>query len=139
MGSVDWEALRVSNLREVLTPDSVSLVIEGDAREVLQELPSDFFRCCVTSPPYWGTRDYGMWGQIGAEMQLEDYLDGLAPIFAEVKRVLRPDGTLWLNIGDVYTSGDRGWRAPDKKHELHSSPISRNRFTQVRPQLGQVT
>ncbi len=92
-----------------------SAIIEGDARTVLADLPPDFFQMCVTSPPYWGLRDYGVDDQIGAEVKLEDYITSLVDVFEEVKRVLRPDGTFWLNIGDTYTSGNRGWRAPDKK------------------------
>jgi DNA modification methylase len=91
-------------------------IIEGDSRVELRNLPPDFFQSCVTSPPYWGLRDYDSSGQIGAEDQLEDYVSALVQVFVEVKRVLRSDGTLWLNIGDGYTSGDRGWRAPDKKN-----------------------
>ena len=82
----------------------------------MRSFPGDFFRSCVTSPPYWGLRDYALPGQIGAEDRLEDYIDHLASVFDDVRRVLRTDGTLWLNIGDGYTSGDRGWRAPDKKN-----------------------
>jgi site-specific DNA-methyltransferase (cytosine-N4-specific) len=92
-----------------------SMIIEGDSRYILKELPTDFFQTCITSPPYWGLRDYGVDEQIGAEVKLEDYISSLVDIFEEVKRVLKPDGTFWLNIGDTYTSGNRGWRAPDKK------------------------
>ena len=92
-----------------------SRMIKGDCRVILKELPSDFFQACVTSPPYWGLRDYGVEGQIGAEGYLDDYVFGLVEVFREVRRVLRPNGTFWLNIGDGYTSGNRTWRAPDKK------------------------
>ena len=95
-------------------------MIQGDALDVLTTLPSGFFQTCVTSPPYWGTRDYGILNQVGAEPELNDYVNIITKVFAEVKRVLRDDGTLWLNIGDVYTSGDRGWRAPDKKHSVRA-------------------
>jgi site-specific DNA-methyltransferase (cytosine-N4-specific) len=94
---------------------SDSTIIENDARIILKEFPSDFFQACITSPPYWGLRDYGVDGQIGAEVKLEDYIISLVKVFEEVKRVLKPDGTFWLNIGDTYTSGNRGWRAPDRK------------------------
>lgn len=77
-------------------------------------------QCIVTSPPYWGTRDYGIEGQIGLEGTLPQFLNRLVAIFAEVKRVLCDDGTLWLNIGDVYTSGNRGYRAPDKKNRARA-------------------
>jgi len=92
-----------------------SIILEGDCRLLLKELPSEAFQTCVTSPPYWGLRDYGVSEQVGAEDRLEDYIDNLVRIFAEVRRVLHPSGTLWLNIGDAYTSGGRTWRAPDKK------------------------
>ncbi|HVB65903.1 MAG TPA: site-specific DNA-methyltransferase [Nitrolancea sp.] len=74
------------------------------------------FQTCITSPPYWSLRDYQITGQIGLEMSLPEYIDGLVDVFEEVRRTLRDDGTMWLNIGDSYTSGGRTWRAPDKKN-----------------------
>jgi len=71
----------------------------------------------VTSPPYWGLRDYGIEGQIGAETNVDDYLADLVALFREVRRTLRSDGTLWLNIGDSYTSGGRTWRDTDAKNK----------------------
>jgi len=94
----------------------VSRLIVGDALHVLRTLPADSVRCCVTSPPYWGLRDYEAEGQIGAELDVVEYVKQLSRVFAEVRRVLQPDGSLWLNIGDSYTSGGRTWRAPDKKN-----------------------
>jgi len=91
-------------------------IIVGDASHSLSMFEAGTFRCCVTSPPYWGLRDYDIPGQIGAEMELSLYLDNLTEIFREVRRVLRDDGTLWLNIGDSYTSGGRTWRDSDKKN-----------------------
>src|SRR5688572_8720321 len=76
------------------------LVVVGDSREVLRHVPDDCVRCCVTSPPYWSLRDYQIPRQIGLEGQLADYFASLVAVFAEVRRVLTPDGTLWLNIGD---------------------------------------
>jgi DNA modification methylase len=70
----------------------------------------------VTSPPYWSLRDYGIDGQLGLESSVHDFIEALAALFDDVRRVLAPDGTLWLNIGDSYTSGNRGWRAPDRKN-----------------------
>jgi site-specific DNA-methyltransferase (adenine-specific) len=104
---------------------SESLVLEGDITEVLPRLPDECVQCAVTSPPYWGLRDYGIHGQIGLEPTLGAYLRKLTGIFAEVRRLLRRNGILWLNIGDGYTSGNRGWRAPDKKNP--------NRAMSVRP------
>src|SRR3989442_868614 len=91
-------------------------ILIGDARNVLRTIPARTFQCCVTSPPYWGLRDYGIEGQIGAESKLTDYIDNLVEVFREVKRVLKDDATMWLNIGDSYTSGNRGWRDADKKN-----------------------
>ncbi|MHB1630533.1 MAG: DNA-methyltransferase [Bacilli bacterium] len=91
-------------------------IIVGDAREELRRISDQTFQCCVTSPPYWGLRDYGMEDQIGAEMVVDEYITNLVTIFREVRRTLRDDGTLWLNIGDSYTSGNRKWRDSDKKN-----------------------
>jgi site-specific DNA-methyltransferase (adenine-specific)/site-specific DNA-methyltransferase (cytosine-N4-specific) len=91
-------------------------IIVGNALTVLKDYPDDTFRCCVTSPPYWGLRDYGIPNQVGAEFELLSYIENLRKIFIEVRRVLTVDGTFWLNIGDSYTSGNRGWRATDKKN-----------------------
>jgi site-specific DNA-methyltransferase (cytosine-N4-specific) len=93
-----------------------SEIIIGDAKKVLRSFPDDLFQTCITSPPYWGLRDYGVENQIGAEPEVDGYIDNLVGIFKEVKRTLKPDGTLWLNIGDSYTSGNRRWRDADKKN-----------------------
>ena len=92
------------------------MIIQGDALHLLTLLPSESVQSAVTSPPYWGLRDYGIQGQIGLETTLPQYVNRLVAVFNEVRRVLKPDGILWLNIGDGYTSGNRGWRAPDKKN-----------------------
>lgn len=97
-----------------------SLIIEGDARAALPLLPDNSVQCCVTSPPYWSLRDYQIPGQIGLEPTVDQFLNRLVEVFAEVKRVLREDGVLWLNIGDSYTSGDRGYRASDKKNPVRA-------------------
>jgi len=77
-------------------------IIEGDCRERLQEIEADTVHCCVSSPPYFGLRDYGIDGQIGLEQTPEEFISGLVGVFSEVRRVLREDGTLWLNLGDSY-------------------------------------
>jgi site-specific DNA-methyltransferase (cytosine-N4-specific) len=95
-----------------------SRIIVGDARMALSSLSGESVQMCMTSPPYWGLRDYQLAreSQIGAEDDLASYVERLVGVFAEVWRVLRPDGTLWLNLGDSYTSGNRTWRAPDRKN-----------------------
>jgi len=74
----------------------------GDARETLADLPSDSVHCVMTSPPYWNLRDYGEEEQLGLEDTPEQFVENLVVVFDEVKRVLRPDGSLWLNLGDTY-------------------------------------
>jgi site-specific DNA-methyltransferase (adenine-specific) len=102
---------------------SDSMILEGDAFHALRLLPSNSAQCVVTSPPYWGLRDYHIQGQIGLEPTLPQFLNHLVAIFGEVKRILRDDGTLWLNIGDGYTSGNRGYRAADKKNPARAMTI----------------
>ena len=80
-------------------------ILHGDALETLRTLPGESVNCCVTSPPYWGLRDYGVSGQIGLEKTPEEYVARLVEVFREVRQVLRDDGTLWLNLGDSYASG----------------------------------
>lgn len=78
---------------------------QGDVLERLREMPDESIQTCVTSPPYWGLRDYGVDGQLGLEATPELFIAAMVEVFAEVKRVLRDDGTLWLNIGDCYATG----------------------------------
>jgi DNA modification methylase len=82
----------------------------GDALACLCEFPDESVSCCVTSPPYWGLRDYGTDGQLGLEKTPEEYIAKMVAVFREVRRVLRDDGTLWLNIGDSYAR--EGGRTP---------------------------
>jgi len=89
----------------------MSRIICGDALTELKKLPGESVHCCVTSPPYWGLRDYGVPGQIGLEKMPEEYVEKMVAVFAEVRRVLRDDGTLWLNLGDSYSS-QAGQRKP---------------------------
>jgi site-specific DNA-methyltransferase (cytosine-N4-specific) len=100
-----------------------SAIITGDARQLLARMPAGVFQSCITSPPYWSLRNYHIAGQIGLEPSLDAYIASLVGIFAEVYRVMRDDGTLWLNIGDSYTSGGRTWRAPDKKNAARAMNI----------------
>jgi DNA modification methylase len=80
-------------------------ILCGDCRDVLRELPAASVHCVVTSPPYWGLRDYGTVGQIGLEPVPDAYVATMVEVFREVRRVLRKDGTLWLNLGDSYAGG----------------------------------
>lgn len=79
-------------------------VLQGDALKLLRTLPPESVHTCVTSPPYYNLRDYGMEGQIGNEGSVEEYLQALVAVFREVRRVLHTDGTLWVNVGDSYAT-----------------------------------
>lgn len=97
----------------------------GDCRTVLKELESASVQCCVTSPPYWGLRDYGCDGQIGLESEPKIYVEEMVKVFREVWRVLRDDGTLWLNLGDSYSGSGKGGNPDEGKQATNkgSQPI----------------
>jgi len=100
-----------------------SMILQGDSLRLLRRLSAQSVQCIVTSPPYWGLRDYDITGQIGLEDTLPQYINRLVAVFNEAKRVLKDDGIFWLNIGDGYTSGNRGWRAPDKKNPARAMNV----------------
>jgi DNA modification methylase len=85
-----------------------NVILEGDCIQSLKSLPEGIVNTCVTSPPYYGLRDYGEQGQVGLEQTPEEYVQKLVEVFREVKRVLRDDGTLWLNLGDSYSGSGKG-------------------------------
>jgi hypothetical protein len=93
---------------------SVNILI-GDVLARLAELPDDYFDIVVTSPPYWGLRDYGVVGQIGLEPTLADHITKMVEVFRELRRVLKPTGTCWMNYGDCYASAPNGRSAADGK------------------------
>lgn len=103
----------------------------GDCLEVLRGLPPESVQTCITSPPYWGLRDYGVEGQLGLEATPEEYTARIVEVFREVRRVLRDDGTLWLNLGDSYTSGGRGGgmggEAGKKQRSNHGALLGPNK------------
>lgn len=88
----------------------------GDCREMMANLPEQSIQCCVTSPPYFGLRDYGHEGQIGLEQTPDEYVQKLVDVFREVWRVLRDDGTVWVNLGDTYAAA-RSYQVVDNKHK----------------------
>ena len=89
-------------------------LICADVFEGLARLPDESVHCVITSPPYWRLRDYGTDGQLGLEATPEEYVETMTGVFREVRRVLRSDGTLWLNMGDCYASGGYGARDPER-------------------------
>jgi DNA modification methylase len=123
---------------------------QGDALEVLRTMPDESVNCVVTSPPYWGLRDYGTAGQLGLESSPWEYLERMTDVFREVRRVLRKDGTCWVNMGDCYATGagkvgdhpgggTQGERWKDSNQDpKRSSPRPRGPMTQPNrmPQTG---
>lgn len=99
----------------------INKIHQGDCIELLTKWPDNFADCCVTSPPYWGLRDYGHAGQIGLEETPELYVAKMKLLFYEVRRVLKPEGTLWLNLGDSYSGGGRGGTDPENCTEKQKS------------------
>ena len=93
-------------------------LLHGDCRKLLQLIPDQSIQSVITSPPYWGLRSYGVRGEIGAERKLETYLSHLSSVFEELMRVVTCDGTLWVIVGDAYTSGNRRYRDADARHPV---------------------
>ena len=100
-----------------------NLLLIGDAAATLVDVPDRTVQTVVTSPPYWSLRDYDTADQVGRNEPLPTFIKALVGIFAEVHRALADDGTLWVNIGDSYTSGNRGSRAPDKKNPARAMNV----------------
>ena len=111
-----------------------NVIHTGDATETLQELPAESVNMVMTSPPYWNLRDYGVDGQLGREETAGAFVQNLADVFDEVKRVLRPDGSLWLNLGDTYDDKDLQQIPARVALELQDRGwILRNRVTWAKP------
>lgn len=107
-------------------------ILRGDCRDVLGGLPDGSVNCCVTSPPYFGLRDYGVEGQLGLEPAPDEFVSAMVEVFREVRRVLRDDGTLWLNLGDSYANDGKWGGSTGGKHAsaLHgNSGIGRRLLT----------
>lgn len=110
--------------------DGVARILVGDCLQRLRDLPDCSVQCCVTSPPYWGLRDYGNDAQLGLESTPEKYVENMVAVFREVHRILRKDGTLWLNLGDCYAGswGNYGGknRGKGKQREILTGSKSHN-------------
>jgi DNA modification methylase len=103
-------------------------ILKGDCRDVLATLPDESVHCVVTSPPYFGLRDYGMAGQIGLEPSPSVFVDEMVGVFRESRRVLRSDGTLWLNLGDSYCPENRGENAKPRAFEGYAPQLQGGHF-----------
>ena len=107
------------------------MILHGDVLDKLQEIESDSVQCVVTSPPYWGLRNYQTEGQLGLEKTPEEYVEKMVEVFRQIKRVLKHDGTVWLNLGDSYAGGGRNSgnsleNTSDKqKTQIHSMSVGK--------------
>jgi DNA modification methylase len=110
---------------DVHTPVHGAAIILGDVRSVVRDLPDASIDCVVTSPPYWGLRDYGVDGQIGLEQSPDAYVQELVEVFREIRRGLKDDGTIWVNLGDSYAATTKGSGGVGKS-TLHGSPNDQN-------------
>ncbi|MBQ7574359.1 MAG: site-specific DNA-methyltransferase [Clostridia bacterium] len=110
----------------------------GDAFETLKTFPDESVNCCITSPPYYGLRDYGVDGQIGNETTTEEYIYNLIKVFDEIKRILKKDGTLWLNIGDSYAGSNQGKGAKNPSRLQFANRGTQYMFTQSVSRLAHV-
>ena len=111
-------------------------ILTGCCLSILSTLPDQSVHTCVTSPPYWGLRDYGSAGQLGLEQTHNDFVARMVEVFASVRRVLRDDGTLWLNLGDSYANGGCGARDRDrwpKQSRNDHQPTHAKRLTGLKP------
>lgn len=127
-------------------------IYQGDATEVLKTFPDESIDCVITSPPYWGLRDYGQPGQLGMEDTPEEYTANMVKVFSEIKRVLKKTGTLWLNLGDSYAGSGRGldgdgtWNPGkgDSKQETHRNnqqqmrKVNEHSFSKKRMEQGAI-
>ena len=115
-GSKNEEAASFPRKTSGIIRDGIEwTVFNSDAREVLKQLPDEAYNCAITSPPYFWLRDYGVDGQIGQEETVAGYVEAIASVMDEVSRVLKPDGVLFLNLGDTYYSGKGKSHGIDKK------------------------
>lgn len=108
-----------SRLESLATP----VLMCGPATDALSLLPTGSVQTVVTSPPYWSLRDYEVADQIGRDDGLGDYVKSIVLAFDQIRRVLADDGTVWLNVGDSYTSGNRKYRAPDRKNRARAMSV----------------
>jgi DNA modification methylase len=104
-------------------------LFHGDVRTVLDQLPEGIAQTCVTSPPYWGLRDYGVAGQIGLEPTFDEFLEGMVDVFRAVRRVLAVDGTVWVNMGDSYAQDGKWGGASSSRNADRAGAYPRGRKT----------
>lgn len=104
----------------------INKIIQGDCLQILKTFPDNFIDCCVSSPPYWGLRDYEVNGQMGHEETFEEFIENLCNIYDEIYRILSPSGTCFVNLGDTYSGSNRGFGDKNPKPKYKQSLRSRN-------------
>ena len=113
----------------------INKIICGDSLKVLKTIPDHSIDCVVTSPPYWALRNYGVTGQIGLESSIEDYLEKLLAVFDEIKRVLKPSGTCWINFGDTYANKTKGGHCNKTQNNIFDALTERSVIPKLKPEL----
>jgi len=103
------------------------MILHGNCLDKLKELEANSVDCCVTSPPYWGLRDYGVEGQFGLEKTPEEYVDKMVQVFKEVRRVLKDEATIWLNLGDSYATGNGAKNTLSAKQNSNKGSLTNGR------------
>lgn len=112
-----------AGMDRVLDSSAYPLIVCGRATDALGLLPAGSVQTVLTSPPYWSLRDYDVAQQIGCDDGLGEYVKSIVMAFDQIRRVLTDDGTVWLNVGDSYTSGNRKYRAPDRKNRARAMSV----------------
>lgn len=130
--------IKIQKLLNKYMPQILDVILVGDVLEQLQKISDESIRCIITSPPYYKLRNYNMPGQLGLEKTPELYIDKLVYVFRECKRVLKKDGTLWVNIGDSYasTGKNRTKKQATAKSTLSGSTTSQE---QILSQQSKIT
>lgn len=129
-----YQPLRKSkHLGTYKTNMKINSIYQGDSIETLRGFPDESVDCVITSPPYWGLRDYGNDGQIGLEKTPEEYVAKLVELFREVKRVLKKQGTLWLNLGDSYANTKEGNTETNKNPKVVTKSFKKIRPANLKP------
>jgi DNA modification methylase len=108
-------------------------ILHGDVRAMLATIPECSVQCCVTSPPYWGLRDYGVDGQIGLESSMEEFVAVMVEVFRGVRRVLKDDGVCWVNLGDSYANGGSGGSSPKSTLQGYTGPVCKQALMNEKP------
>jgi DNA modification methylase len=129
----DSKTLKSNNLLQTKSIEKfTNKIICGDSLKILKTIPSETVGCVVTSPPYWALRDYGVQGQIGLESSIEEYLEKLIAVFDEIKRVLKPSGTCWINFGDTYANKNKGGHRNKPQGNMYDSLTKRATFPELK-------